>query len=735
MKPLYLLLIALSLILPIHADTITELTNISNPQQVFDYDQYDGYILSYENRLFVQNYYKIEEFLIADNGELERLSIFETKDENPRPFIDGDKYYLLKHTKGEVYKIGLYVFDLSQTPMVLHTYIDLESLEITNGESLFFSQNHIFVPDRFRDRAWKISKETYEVDGYLEIESDGNGILIDNDVMMRVYSPGLNLQLELFTIIDEDYQTQPLSSVPLYSTGGVYDMVLYDDKLTISTTDEVIVVDLSDIEAPVVMCSITRTAGFSSAFFDGDYLYAYPQIGNGVLIFEIDEVGGYNMVTMLYFGATGMARNDNICKVGSYLYTNTKETLRVYDVANGFQQVAEYGIFCIYPLFSVAQDDVYYWKQWESMGEYTYEIYSVLDNHLICTLAYPFAYPDGFKIMGDRLYVSINLNTGGYFDIYGLTEAGANLLNHVYIGTWGWDFNIVGGKVYMHQYNPEFIKVYSLINDDIEYVGSFDGRMQYTEALEPQNVVYNFTSTTLYIRDVRDPFNILFQQPLNMLSGYSGLTPIDDYHFIIHSEQLQTYLYRYDVVQNTVSLLSSYEHNFDTVHNGVIAVNALNNDENTYYSLQEGVFTEIGQLNTTRMVWHTYFFPERHKMVQVAFSGIWTYDIEYTSDGSADTDVVVPASGAVLHGNYPNPFNPTTAISFTLGSAGAVSIDVYNVRGQLVRGLVSGVYGAGVHSVVWDGRGDDGAGVGSGVYFYRMSAGGGVSVKKMVMVK
>ncbi len=88
-----------------------------------------------------------------------------------------------------------------------------------------------------------------------------------------------------------------------------------------------------------------------------------------------------------------------------------------------------------------------------------------------------------------------------------------------------------------------------------------------------------------------------------------------------------------------------------------------------------------------------------------------------------------------LHQNYPNPFNPVTQISFSLPSAGEVTVQVYNLLGQRVRSLVSGFYEAGNHSVDWDGANEAGKQVSSGVYFYRLTAGSFTETKKMVLLK
>jgi len=101
----------------------------------------------------------------------------------------------------------------------------------------------------------------------------------------------------------------------------------------------------------------------------------------------------------------------------------------------------------------------------------------------------------------------------------------------------------------------------------------------------------------------------------------------------------------------------------------------------------------------------------------------------------SDSDEVVVPMVTSLVGNYPNPFNPETVIRFTLAHAEVVAVDVYNIRGQKVRSLAGGMYEAGVHNVVWNGRDDDGRSVGSGVYFYRMVAGEYRGVRKMVLMK
>jgi len=100
---------------------------------------------------------------------------------------------------------------------------------------------------------------------------------------------------------------------------------------------------------------------------------------------------------------------------------------------------------------------------------------------------------------------------------------------------------------------------------------------------------------------------------------------------------------------------------------------------------------------------------------------------------SVDDDELPPV--VALGQNVPNPFNPMTTISFSLPAKEMVDLRVYDVRGALVRTLVHAEMEAGNRTVVWDGRGDDGRQVPSGVYFYRMKAGASEFTRRMTMVK
>ncbi len=88
-----------------------------------------------------------------------------------------------------------------------------------------------------------------------------------------------------------------------------------------------------------------------------------------------------------------------------------------------------------------------------------------------------------------------------------------------------------------------------------------------------------------------------------------------------------------------------------------------------------------------------------------------------------------------LFPNYPNPFNPTTTIKFTLPFEIRVQIAIFDLSGRLVKVLVDKVMPAGEHFVTWDGTNESGEKVSSGVYIYRMYSSKFVDVRKMILAK
>ena len=84
---------------------------------------------------------------------------------------------------------------------------------------------------------------------------------------------------------------------------------------------------------------------------------------------------------------------------------------------------------------------------------------------------------------------------------------------------------------------------------------------------------------------------------------------------------------------------------------------------------------------------------------------------------------------------WPNPFNPVTTTGFELDLAGPASLRIYDASGRLIRTLAGGIYEAGLHEIVWNGTGDDGRRVSSGVYFCRFESSSFSQTQKLVLLR
>jgi hypothetical protein len=88
-----------------------------------------------------------------------------------------------------------------------------------------------------------------------------------------------------------------------------------------------------------------------------------------------------------------------------------------------------------------------------------------------------------------------------------------------------------------------------------------------------------------------------------------------------------------------------------------------------------------------------------------------------------------------LDQNYPNPFNPTTTIKYNVKEDMKVNLEIYNIRGQLVKSLGNGFVTKGNHNSTWDGKDNAGNACASGIYLYKLKTGDTFITRKMMMLK
>jgi len=145
-------------------------------------------------------------------------------------------------------------------------------------------------------------------------------------------------------------------------------------------------------------------------------------------------------------------------------------------------------------------------------------------------------------------------------------------------------------------------------------------------------------------------------------------------------------------------------------------------DGSTYVEHTKSTFTNSGSQTNERLdqLWD----PTTRGWVN-AQRYIYSYSTSVTHDK-------VPAI-ELEFSCYPNPFNPTTTISFSVKPQEIASIEIFNTKGQQVRDF--GQFKTGKHEIVWDGTANTGKKTGSGVYFYRLKSDSVDQVRKMLLLK
>jgi hypothetical protein len=139
----------------------------------------------------------------------------------------------------------------------------------------------------------------------------------------------------------------------------------------------------------------------------------------------------------------------------------------------------------------------------------------------------------------------------------------------------------------------------------------------------------------------------------------------------------------------------------------------------------ENVFTAEWRLESELTAEELYYWRSRIEFADS--SGQWSsWRVFYTAG--------IPHRFA-LGQNYPNPFNPTTVISYSTDKDGRVLVEVFNLLGQRVAVLIDEELPAGEYEVTWNGRDQHGRQAATGVYFYRLTAGGKTQTRKMVLLR
>jgi len=270
-----------------------------------------------------------------------------------------------------------------------------------------------------------------------------------------------------------------------------------------------------------------------------------------------------------------------------------------------------------------------------------------------------------------------------------------------------WDPQIVGSIGTLEDENRNIFAYDVVISGDYAYLANNRGILvvDISEPTEPE-LLGEFESND-------DAYGVAIQdQRLFVADGKSGLIILD----ISNPEELLQ-IGHCDTPGSArdVSVLGDYAYIADS-HSGLRVIN-IADIENP---------VEVGFYNSPGMAWDIDIIREGF-IILGAYTNVGIYDCSEAMNVSTEP-ILHPVSIAL--NSYPNPFNSTTTIKYTLPNATEVSLSLYNLSGQRIETLVNGRMEAGVHRVMLD-AGD----LSSGLYFVKLEASGQSFARKIMLVK
>jgi len=764
MQKLSLLIIVaiLAITAPILARQINEITRFTYNHLAVDFDEYQGSIVGYEDRVFITSYGRLQELQKQPNGELTQIASFESGYfDECAPVIDLEEEALYcAYYKGLFYDRMFYIvkYDLSTTPITqiattIPTYInDGITFEI---RLLMWGDYLLTVStDNFGNYViLRLNKRTFQFEDPILTNISGadhphiqRHFIKDNYFFVQSHTPPI-LDWNIY-IYDLSLDQPFAESVQIIEYNeGLADMYVIDNKLYL-LTDSIRIYDVTDMDNISLTFAITPEYDntfpyFEALLYNDTHLIAfrgqgYPYYHQELHIFDISDTENPVMVhdEIINYGGTGRP----LYIADDKLYVSAKRYIGIYDLTANFAKT----------MFGRDRNDYRIVDEYVVINpRYSNEvqIYSLLEeNPNVITITkedltsdvYNIRY---FQIVNNRLFALTHEDVGWFvnvnskLDVYDIGDGTAQLIGSVAMGDNSYPDRLkvtgeyivisgsnVGNRVYQYTENGDFM-----------LISEFSGMVERSAGYTPQQYLLNYVSNgQVEFRDISNPHIVLDTATFPLVNSSGAFYRINENIVCKYRLPGHTF-YSFDEAHMFTATYNTSTYRNLEVYNEIAAFVDPSDDTTIhFFDIHDGIPRALAQEDFGYVAPIIKVFTNENKMVLHSRAGIHVYDIEYTV---SESDVVTVPAEATLHSNYPNPFNPSTTISFSLACSGAVSIDVYNVRGQRVRSLVSGVYEAGEHSVVWNGVSDDGVRVGSGVYFYRMVSGGYVSVRKMLLLK
>ncbi|MCK9330347.1 MAG: T9SS type A sorting domain-containing protein [Candidatus Cloacimonetes bacterium] len=729
-------MIFMILMVNLYSTHINEFTDITFNHTAADYGVYNGSIYFYEDRLYSQSDYKIEEYQILGDGTLERLSFYETKLNTKYSLIIDESYlYAFPVINNH---INILQFDISQSPMQLINQVEVPTEDNTYitiprilGDYLIYSEYIISSSYIYDKQSLEIVDEIDDLYGIYTVK-DSTIIQVWHyaddeeitDVVLRFYD---------FNNITEDapYGVQfneiSIGKKAVNMTG----FETQDNFLQIYGFDFFLVYDISDINNPVKLVEYytnDNTWYFIDILLNGEELYTVSH--NGLNVYDISDTTSLEVVfSNQSFSAGGVLRRINL--KDSYLYINQSMNLQSYDIENQFNTIQNIDN----SRYKYIYNDAHILKKNSINNDI--EFFSVLESNPIIYEIDNASDISDFSIKNDILVFSETGSAENFLKIYQLNNDTYELIIQEPINHYILSVSQISNLIFLsYKVNGIFyVDIYTLDDNALDYVGNLQGRFQMNTGYVNEDYFLILSNHQIKFYQTLHPLTCFYSIDLPNFY-YENVAQLNENHILTHIyyDYLTKQIFNYDMYQGifeeTNQEIFDITRKASNYYNNFLSINSLFDCENKYYSIVDGVPLLVGELESNKAVNNTYIYPELYKMVQYAHSGIHVYDIEYTVSSS---DQVVEYERETYV--YPNPVNGGDVNFKTALSGNDTEISIYNIKGQLVKTSKAFQTKDNESIFTWDKRNNQNQSVASGVYFYKIKTDDKVKTGKFLIMK
>ena len=702
-----------------------EIKCITYNRLVADSGSYFGPIIRHNNRLFVSASSKIEEFIIEDNGQLDRISRFETVWLHHLLLSPkNDKLFLFYTMNGGLH---LKVFDVSTVPMRYKTTVELPLTSFISAgiigdklligslspEILVINIHSLAIEERVcaSDIPWNFTvKDTLII--VPSVLSDVNGIpagwvykfhdfttaSVDNPIGVVVHEHPLNMPF-----------------IPL-TDSKVLESMLYSIH-----QDHVVIFDISDINDIKLVVSLNDGVFFGDAVLYNNFLVT--RYDGGLRVYDISDVNHIQAVYDEVLAGTGIR---SLYVFDDVLYSNNTFELVAYSITDNFNKIYNFGNRMVF--FARTNEFVID----NSNHQHEIRVFSFIDEKLDDIVintedeqeVYFFRY---VKLVDEQLYVLSSIGGITHFEAFNL-KINERVFRETLNGSLAITFETFGEYIIFKE-GPQFARnfVYRFSNNTLDFLSVINGVIGNAYTGYKHDSYFIVLSNMIEFRHNTYPFRIFHTAP-RLYNDMVFFEHVADRTISFWNEGFH-YIYHYDEnfsnftqTYKRPNVLSTETHFFNQI---MSKVGLFHNSLNEFYFIENGIPRKIGELDMHKNVYKTFFYPNDNLLFLISFSGYHIYDLSFKELNLYDEVVKKYLTIDV----FPNPVRSSGEVNFKVqvpsinNQVSHFEVSIYNVRGQLVRKVSDFALKDGEGTFVWDRRNDRGIEVSSGVYFYRVSGG------------